>query len=93
MTMKEFKDLNKASGFYFFSDSTMQFFNSLVETELLKGNYFITSERFEDSNRKLWPKEYAVRKADLHTGSVETVSKNHKSIKEAKEAIKRERRY
>lgn len=43
-TLAEFKAAYKAQGLHFFDRKTMQFFNSRIETGLLSGKYFITSE-------------------------------------------------
>jgi hypothetical protein len=64
----EVKDANKGIGHHFFDRDTMRFFNSRVEGGILKGCYFITSERY-DTDR---PKEYTVRIAH-EDGQVDTV--------------------
>lgn len=43
-----------------FSPETMNFFNSVIETDLIGGNYFVTSERM-DLDR---PKSFTVRIAE-----------------------------
>lgn len=43
-TLAEFKAAYKATGMHFFDKGTMKFFNSRIESGLLKGKYFITSE-------------------------------------------------
>lgn len=50
-TYSPFEDLaavkaaNKAKGHHFFDADAMQFFNSMVESVLIRGRYFITSEQ------------------------------------------------
>ncbi len=43
-TLAEFKAAYKATGMHFFDTKTKRFFNSRIESGLLKGKYFITSE-------------------------------------------------
>lgn len=43
-TLSEFKALNKQVGNHFFDRDAMRFFNSRIESGLLKGKFFITSE-------------------------------------------------
>ena len=47
-TLGEFKRAYKATGMHFFDRKTMRFFNSRIESGLLKGKYFITSEQFDE---------------------------------------------
>ncbi len=71
MTISELRALNKRNGFYFFSPKTMKFFGSRVESSLLKGGYFITSEftGFERNARA-----YKVRRANIESGDIDTMS-------------------
>lgn len=43
-TLSEFKAAYKATGMHFFDHKTMRFFNTKIESGLLKWKYFITSE-------------------------------------------------
>lgn len=43
-TLAEFKAVYKSTGMHFFDRKTMKFFNSRIESGLIKGKYFITSE-------------------------------------------------
>jgi hypothetical protein len=43
-TLAEFKAAYKTTDGHFFDKKTMRFFNSRIESGLLKGKYFITSE-------------------------------------------------
>ena len=57
-SMIDIKLLNQSIGHHFFSRSSMRFFNSKIESDLLYDKYFITSERF-DATR---PKMYTIRR-------------------------------
>lgn len=83
-TLEEFKELNKQEGYHFFDEDTMEFFNSKMETDLLNGNYFITSEQYSLSS----PRQYSIRKAN-GDGTVDTIGQfqQYNSLKEAKEAV------
>lgn len=52
-SIQEVKESNKAIGHFWFSDSTMAFFASRVESDLLFNRYFVSSEKacFEDTTR------------------------------------------
>ena len=67
-----------------FSHDTMQFFNSCIVTDLIKGRFFVTSERMELD----MPKRYTVRKASGYKNIV-TVGKmqQYKTLKGAEAAI------
>lgn len=67
-TLADVKNLNRKSGFHFFDRSTMSFFKSTIETGLLKGGYFITSEKNGNSSRR-----YTARKVDYLDGSIPTL--------------------
>jgi hypothetical protein len=62
-TLSEFKQANKDNGLHFFDRKTMSFFNSKIESSLLKGGYFITSEQIETS-QGVEPRKYTLRKAN-----------------------------
>ena len=67
-TLAEVKAANKANGNHWFERSTMRFFNSVIESGLLRGRFFITSERRELD----FPKRYTVREV-LADGDIKTV--------------------
>ena len=59
LTIEQVKAYNTLKGYYFFSPSTMRFFNSKVYSEVCAGEsgwYFVTSERYETE-----PRRYTVR--------------------------------
>jgi hypothetical protein len=51
---------NDRNGFCWFSQETMKFFGSKIESSLLKGGYFITSEKNFDGTKRL----YSIRKVN-----------------------------
>lgn len=63
-TLSEFKQANKTNGYHFFDRKTMNFFNSRIESSLLKGGYFITSEQIETS-QGVEPRKYTLRKCNV----------------------------
>ena len=71
VSISEARSKNEQAGKYFFSRKTMNFFNSRIETKgnLIKGKYFITSERQDDNS----PRRYTIREFDKDTGEVNTV--------------------
>ncbi len=83
-SIDEVKDLNQKSGHYFFSKDTMKFFESKIETDLIGGRYFVTSESssFDDRDRK-----FTIREA-LPNGDIKTVGEfgGYKSRHRAKQA-------
>jgi len=82
---------NQDAGKYFFSDDTMNFFNSRVggTAYLIPGSdtegYFITSEKSPYEKRR----KYSIRKFDLSTGSVWTKGKfqDYNTEKQAEDAL------
>ena len=87
-SLADVKELNKEAGNYFFSRGAMGFFRSYMETGLLKGGYFVTSEKGEHSARA-----YTVRKVDYLDGSIDTIGEfeAHRIKEDAKEAIRFDR--
>ncbi len=57
--LREVLDANDAAGQHFFDADTMEFFNSKLESDLIDGRFFITSERFDFNT----PKQYTIRAA------------------------------
>ncbi len=85
LDMADVRAANKASGQHWFSRSTMRFFNSVVESPLYHGRYFITSERYMDDAAKL----YSVRVVQDDAG-IDTVGEFQAYISkaDAREAIR-----
>jgi hypothetical protein len=67
-SMAEVKAANRAAGYYWFSPDTMKFFDSRVETGVIGGRFFVTSEIPPDVGRR----RYTIREA-LDDGSITTV--------------------
>ena len=80
-SMADLRAKNKAAGFYFFSPATMKFFKSKIESSLIGGRYFITSEMYGPGN-----KVYNVRMAEAD-GSIKTVGNDYSSKEAAKNVI------
>lgn len=70
MQMSEAKQVYKSNGGHFFDRDTMKYWGSKVESSLLKGDFFITSENACDGSRRY----YNVRKFTNNYTKVETVS-------------------
>ena len=72
-TYKTIADVREANamikGFWFEPD-TMRFFNTRIESKLIGGKYFITSERRDDQ----FPRLYSVRMA-TPDGRIETIGR------------------
>jgi len=50
----EVKLAHKAQGGHFFDRQAMRFFNSKVESKVVSGRYFVTSERYDTDSPKLF---------------------------------------
>jgi len=77
---------NEKRGGCWFEPATMRFFGTRFESELIGGQYFISSEKRPDSNE---PRLYTVRRAEPD-GSVETVGEfqGHQTWAAAFQAIR-----
>lgn len=77
----------KARAPKWFEKGAMNFFNTVIETGVCKGNYFITSDRMELS----YPKKYSIRHFDTETNTVSTVGEfqEYNSLASAKTALRR----
>jgi len=82
--IEEIKIANKQINNYWFENKTMRFFNSVIESKVLYGWYFITSERTSE----ILPRKYTIRKA-LPTGKIENVGKFQKydNVEDAKKSL------
>lgn len=81
-SLADVKALNASAGYNWFSDETMKWWKSSVESTLIKGKFFITSEDDWRGNRV-----YAVREA-MEDGNIETIKTQLGSKADAKELIK-----
>jgi hypothetical protein len=68
LTMQDVIDANKSIGHHWFDRETLRFFNTRIESSLIAGEYFITSERVDDRDRR----RYSLRRAKPD-GTVETI--------------------
>lgn len=84
VTLEEFKRHNESIGNHWFSEDTMRFFDSRVETWDGNTGLFITSEVNPSG-----VKAYSIRRADFETGRVSTVGVFHsyKTLKKAQDAL------
>lgn len=71
-TMKQFRAANKAAGQHYFDADTMRFFDSRVESDIIGGRFFVTSEQFHPSAGPSTPRGYSVHVAwnNGHVGTV-----------------------
>ncbi len=68
----------------FFSKGAMSFFNSVIETDLIGGTYFVTSERYKYDA----PKEYTIRKVARHRAMrKEGLFQQYKTLKDAEKVV------
>lgn len=84
-TIADLKEKNKELGHHFFSPETMRFFGSKIESGILGGNYFITSEKnFDDTKREFKVRSFA------QNGKVNgnPLGKTFETKEQAKDAIK-----
>ena len=86
-TLAEVQAANEKYGRFFFSEATMNFFNSRLETDLLVGGYFVTSEQFDDES----PRLFTIRRVKNVSGHIETIGsfQEYKTKDEAKKALHR----
>jgi hypothetical protein len=84
-TLAHFKAVNAETGRHFFERGAMKFFKSRIESGLIAGRYFITSEQFDENSQR----KFSVRRAE-EDGSVKTVPEFQafSSIEDARDYIK-----
>lgn len=68
----ELKAHNKANGGCWFDAAAMRFFRTRIESKIIGGRYFITSEQQDDDT----PRKFTVRSFDSK-GKVDTVGEFH----------------
>jgi hypothetical protein len=86
--MSELKAANKASGYFWFSPATMKFFNSKIESQLIAGKYFISSEKYKTTS----PRDYSIREVMGKDGDIRILKGDFKSKQEAKEYLAKYRK-
>jgi hypothetical protein len=64
-----------AAGSFWFTPKAMKFFNSKIESSLIGGRYFITSERYESGEPKLFNVRKVVRESDERL-DIETIGEH-----------------
>lgn len=77
----QMSDRNERAGYYFFSESNMLVFQSIIETSCTDRGVFITSEKFDRD-----PRHYYVR-VFLENGDVYTVSEKIGTLNHAREIM------
>ena len=77
----QMSDRNERAGYYFFSESNMLVFQSIIETSCTDRGVFITSEKFDRD-----PRHYCVR-VFLENGDVYTVSEKIGTLNHAREIM------
>ncbi len=89
INFKSIADFKRVYAGYFFTRKTMRFFNSRIESSILKGRYFITSEQYSQSdNRQFTLREISI---DLNGDySINTIGdfQRFRSKESAKEYLK-----
>jgi len=87
-TMADVRRNNKEAGGYWFSPDTMRFFRCRIESKLIRGKFFVTSEQAGDDH----PRLYSIRKYNPETHDIDTVGdfQAFKTRQDALDAIKKE---
>ncbi len=85
-TMSEVKAANTAAGMCWFSRQTMKFWHSKIESGLLKGRYFITSEDSFAIDGRTPERIFAVREVQPDA-NIKTLESFLRSKQEAKDFI------
>lgn len=71
-TITAIKAANRAAGLHFFDADSMRFFRSKVESGVIGGRFFVTSEQFVTYDGVADVRRYTVRRAD-DDGAITTV--------------------
>jgi len=87
-TLADVRAKNAAEGMFFFSRQTMKFWRSRIESTLIRGRYFITSEDEFAIDGRIPARVYAVRRAN-DDGSITTMASMLRSKDAAREFIRR----
>lgn len=66
-TINDVKRANRKRGHYWFSPDTLRWFRSRIETELVAGRCFITSEQQDDNHPRLFTVREAYPDGDIGT--------------------------
>lgn len=85
-TLEDLKALNEANGGCWFDPATMEYFGTQIESLILHGKYFITSEQPPNG-----PRKFSIRSFN-DCGSIDTVGDfcSHKTLAAALKALRKE---
>jgi hypothetical protein len=89
-TIAELEALNERNGGHFFESQTIRFFNSRIESGIIGGRYFVTSEAMPAMGGKPGgERRYSVRSFDSK-GNIQRVGEFHKcaTLSDARQAIR-----
>ncbi len=69
-SMEEIQQANRKAGRYWFSPDTMEFFETIIESEVIAGQYFISSEKPPHV-----PRAFTIRRANeqAHISTIGTL--------------------
>jgi hypothetical protein len=83
--MDDVRSANRKIGNHWFDRGTLKFFNTKIESGLIGGRYFITSERYDETQ----PRLYSIRIA-RPDGTIGTVGdfQGYTSREDAREAVR-----
>ena len=84
-TIADVRKANKENGFFWFSPKTMRFFDTKIETSLLKGGYFVTSEDVNKNGLR----KYKIRQVKNDKGNIKTIGDSFYRLDETKNEIKK----
>jgi len=70
--MAEIRVANAQLGHHFFDADSMKFFRSRIESGVIGGQYFVSSEQFIPTGGAPWPRRYTIRVARAN-GAIDTV--------------------
>lgn len=86
-SMRRLREANADAGKFFFSRGAMRFFNTRIETKVIGGWYFVTSEQYSDET----PRLFTVRKANEDGSEIDTIGEfqAYETKADAKSAIAR----
>ena len=87
MDMRDVKAANKANGHHFFSADTMAYWDSKIESGVLQGRFFITSE--QTSMRPRYFREFKIREIIEGGKDIRTIGDSYTNLELAKNAIER----
>ena len=88
LTMVDVKRNNKEAGLFWFSPDSIRFFKSRIESELIDGKFFVSSEKNMEDD----PRLYSIRKYNPKTHGIDTVGEFQafKTCQDALDAIREE---